>query len=329
MSAEICKICGYGKIYKIIYLDKFDHVIFKNQAILVCQKCGFGEITPKINKRVLSNFYKDYYYSSEKSPMRADFKNMNLRQNILDYRSISQILLGYQYMSCKENYSFLDIGAGLGNSFSSVRKILKNNVKLFAVEENNDAKEFYEEVFGGITVLNNLSMLQEKIDIILMSHSLEHFDIDEIPDLFDSAYNILSNNGIVIIEVPQSDLRNDFLVNRRFNDTPHLSFFSLESLRNLALRSRFELCFINTAGQLINIVLGKNADMPTGGCLQGVKEKLKRAIKPAKKILNFFRIDDALKEFSLKSKCENDFYNNSNFKYGGDRDLIRCVLRKR
>lgn len=332
MCGEICKICGSSLSKKIDYLDKFNHTLFKNRIIWVCQNCGFGEIWPKIDKDFLSKFYANYYYRSEESVMHIDFKNLNINENLLDFRSLSQLFLAYQYLSNKEKYFFLDIGAGSGFSFVSAKKMFKN-VRLFAVEANNDAKMFYIRNFTGISVVDNLNMLKEKMDIILMSHSLEHFDINDIPNLFCDMYNVLSENGIVIIEVPHVDLRNEFVVKARLNDTPHLSFFSLESLKVLVEKSKFELCFINTAGESNDIAFGKNAIMKRRKIYGAHRKISKNVIKSLKKILKFFgvyhSIYNILHKINGSLNRRNDFYDNSNFRYGGNRDLIRCVLRKR
>ncbi len=59
--------------------------------------------------------------------MHIDFSKTSLDMSIfLDYRSISQLLLGRQYLRSKKEYHFLDIGAGLGTSFISARKVFGN-----------------------------------------------------------------------------------------------------------------------------------------------------------------------------------------------------------
>ena len=153
-------------------------------------------------------------------------------------------------MSNKQEYFFLDIGAGYGASFVSANNILPGNVLLYAIEANNNAKNFYTKFLNGISICEHLTDIKDKIDIILMSHSLEHFDVNDMQNLFQNINSVLEDNGIVIIEVPHLDLKDSNILNERLNDTPHLSFFSLESLRRLAYKLKFELCFLNTVDEL-------------------------------------------------------------------------------
>ena len=62
---------------------------------------------------------------------------------------------------------------------------------------------------------------------------------------------MLVDDGIVIIEVPH-----EMGYENRVNDTPHISFFSPESLKKLANKyeNEFELCFIDTVGPLLREV---------------------------------------------------------------------------
>ena len=52
---------------------------------------------------------------------------------------------------------------------------------------------------------NNLEDIGYSIDIILMSHSLEHFDIKELTGLFKKLYDVLSEDGILIVQIPNQN----------------------------------------------------------------------------------------------------------------------------
>jgi SAM-dependent methyltransferase len=244
--------------------------------------------------------------------------------NVFDHRSISQLLLGIQYLSHKHKYRFLDIGSGPGLSFVSARNIL-GNVNMFAIESNNDAKTFYIKFLEDITICDNLTEIKDEIDVVLMSHSLEHFDIIDIKGLFQDIYDVLGDNGLVIIEVPNVDLRDSNILKRRLNDTPHLSFFSLESLLRLVKKFDFELCFINTVGQLQIVSDSRENNIKGDMDFKNLKILLKDSIKKASKYIG---LHEYLYKINTRLKNHSAFYNNINFRYGGDRDCLRCVLRK-
>ena len=320
IEGKSCQVCAGNLISEANYLDTYGHTLFQDKMMLVCQECGFGQMYPEIEKNNLNDFYANFW-RSEKSPAFLDFKEWALSKNVLDPRSLSQLLLGAQYLKNKQEYSFLDIGPGIGWSFISAQHIL-GNVKLFAIELCREAKEYYSKNLDKITIVNNFGELGDKMDIVLMSHSLEHFSINDIDDLFVDIHNILADNGILIIEVP-----NEMKMPYRNNHTPHLSFFSLESLRKLAdkFEHKFGLCFIDTADML----LSEDSKMSElsfksntrGKFITRVRSFVKKAIV-ASGLYGPFRLIKQIKNIDK-------IFNASGFKYGGDRAMIRCVLRKR
>lgn len=318
-----CPICDNSLRNDTVYLDTWNHSLFKNRSISICVKCGFGQIYPKINGSDLNDYYENVY-RSKNSPMQIDYKSCHLNINSFDHRSISQLLLGSQFLSHKNKYRFLDIGAGNGYSFVSARNIL-DNVDLFAIESNNDAKTFYIKFIKDITICEDLTEIKDEIDVVLMSHSLEHFDIVDIKGLFQDIYDVLGDNGLVIIEVPNADLRDSNIL-KRLNDTPHLSFFSLESLLRLVNKLDFELCFINTVGQLQTVSDSPENDTTGKMDFKNLKILLKASIK---KVSKYLRLHEYLYKIYARLKNNSAFYNNNNFRYGGDRDCLRCVLRKK
>ena len=320
IEGKSCQLCAGNLISEASYLDTYGHTLFQDKMMLVCQECGFGQMYPEIEKNNLNDFYENFW-RSEKSPAFLNFKEWALSKNVLDPRSLSQLLLGAQYLKNKQEYSFLDIGPGIGWSFISAQHILEN-VKLFSIELCREAKEYYTKNLDKITIVNNFGELGGKMDVVLMSHSLEHFSIHDIDDLFISIHNILADNGILIIEVP-----NEMKMPYRNNHTPHLSFFSLESLRKLAgkFEHKFELCFIDTADMLLSedskISELSFKSNTRGKFITRVRSFVKKAIV-ASGLYGSFRLIKQIKNIDK-------IFNASGFKYGGDRTMIRCVLRKR
>ena len=310
---KICQVCGNNLLGETAYIDKFEYNLFKNKKIVICQNCGFGQIQTQIEKSDLIEFYENFY-RSKKSRTPINFKSAKLNHKRLDYRSVSQILLGSQYLNYQHVYKFLDIGAGLGSSFISAKKILKN-VKIFVIEANTDAKEFYKKNFDDITIIDSLKDVKEKMDIVLMSHTVEHINFSDVEDLFRDLYGNLEDNGILIIEVPHADLRDKLFINNRYNDTPHLNFFSLESLKMFVKKTEFEICYVNTVGQLqTEKYKGKSK-----GFLRNSVRKM--AIR--------LGLNKSIQSAYTKWTYRYDFYDNLNFKYGGNRDLLRCILKKK
>tara|TARA_B100000315_G_C14587503_1_gene593872 strand:+ start:3307 stop:4284 length:978 start_codon:yes stop_codon:yes gene_type:complete len=317
-----CQICHSNIFFDTSYLDTYGHTLFQDKQMIVCQGCGFGQIYPKIEKHDLNEFYENYWRSS-KSPAVLNFKEWALSKNVLDSRSISQLLLGTQYLVNKESYSFMDIGPGIGWSFISAKKIL-DNVRLFTIELCREATAYYAKNLDNITIFNSLGDVKEDMDVVLMSHSLEHFDIDDIDDLFFNIHGLLAENGVFVIEVP-----NEMPMKHINNHTPHLCFFTLESLKKLfnKFEDKFELCFVDTVGMLIADALNmserklESAKLDKSNSFVWLRTFVKKNIVKLG-LYGFFRLFKQIKNIDK-------FFNTSDFKYGGERVAIRCILKKR
>lgn len=314
MKEDNCPICGSKFSRQIEYINLLKHSLFENRFISVCKTCGFSKLNSKISTNEILYYYKNVY-RSKNSLLHIDFKNLSLPNNIIDYRASSQLKLGLQFISKKDNYSFLDIGPGNGSSFVYAKKLFGDNTRLYAIELNDDAKAYYTKTFNGINIYNDIADIQNKLDILLMSHSLEHFAIDDMEILFINIYKALTDDGIVIIEIPHDDFRDTTFLDKRLNDAPHLSFFSLESFRMFLKCTNFELCFLDTVGALKDDLYTKNI------IRKGRQSFFKMLLKNSIKSLRLY-------DFLIKFRTGKYLYKNENFIYGGNRTALRCVLKK-
>ena len=322
MKNQKCSICKGNKLRTIGYKNKWS-ALFNNKKILVCNECGFGQIEPKIEPKLILDFYKDVY-RSKGSPHYVDFSKNLPNQYFYRSKSISQFLLGIQYLEYKKEYNFLDIGAGLGKSFTTANEIFNGHVNLHAIEEDKRAKQFYQKNFQDVVISSSISEFNDIMDIVLMSHSLEHFDIEDMNELFKKIYTAMVKNGIAIIEIPHADFRDEENEKNRPKDTPHLSFFSLDSFRKLLESLDFEICFIDTAGILIEEMHSPNISQN-----KRVKSVAKKLMYRLGLLQNFVRIKQNL---SLKFRSiigKEYFYKHVNFQYKGNRSVLRCILRKK
>lgn len=323
LSAKVinCPVCTQNKIRRISYRNTWSE-LFINKNILVCDGCGFGHIEEKVDKEELSNFYK-YSYRSKESPHYVDFKFQEVSPAFKRPRAIAQIHLGLQYLENKKEYNFLDIGAGLGNSFLTIKEILKEKVNLYALEEDVEAKFFLNKHIGEINFVDELSEIKDRIDFVLLSHSLEHFDISDIGGLLKTISDVMDRNGIMLIEVPHADFRNRDYEKGREKDVPHLCFFSLDSLKKILLTHGFEICFIASAGSEIN----SSSDHPLIHAEQSFIDSCREFLAG---ISLYKRLSILKRKLIYKfSSSSNGFsHQNSNFLYNGDRVVLRCLVKK-
>jgi hypothetical protein len=135
---------------------------------------------------------------------------------------------------------FLDLGAGSGNSFNVASMVL-DSPRFVSIESNSSASSYYAKKFG-VTPFRNIEDFKsegKKAQFILLSHSLEHFRFDEVHDLLEGVFDILDDQGVCVIEVPNSNLRLNS--GKIEEDAPHLLFFTRATLENLFLRMGFTI----------------------------------------------------------------------------------------
>jgi len=320
MTKSKCTICDDTKYRLVEYINATfkDSECFLGKEIRVCSKCGFGETYPKIHRDELKRFYEESY-RKKGSSTHINFKKMHRKMDrSFAARPLAQLSLSLPYVhGLNRAINFLDIGAGSGSSFSAAQLVF-DKVNLFAVEENSDAIKFYQERFKDITILKDIDDKQELMDVVLMSHSLEHFDATDLHSILEKLYLSVRKGGIVIVEIPNADL-NDRSMFNRYEDTPHLSFFSVESVKRLAEQSKFQLVYLSTVGSL-------NAD-DSNRTLDRAKSRTRVVVKSLLKALKIYPIF----RFALIRATEyRDFYLNHNtpFNYGEGRSCIRLVLRR-
>lgn len=257
MSDNICLICS-GKISDTTYKyhdhawNKFE--MFENLVIYHCENCGLGFTLPHLENEKLGEYYSKIYRSNN-SPFYFDFskdvpKYLKKSYPYAEERAFSQILMGRFFCDFKEGDSFLDIGPGKGGAYHFAGHLLPNP-KLYAIELTEGAPAFFKKNFNVDTYPSLTDFINTglKAKMLLMSHSLEHYQISDIEQLFNEFQMAIENNGVLVIEVPHCDIRIHAEI--RGNDTPHLLFFSKQSLSQLLNKYGFEVLFIDTCGELI------------------------------------------------------------------------------
>ena len=86
---------------------------------------------------------------------------------------------------------------------------------------------------------------------------------------FSNMHSALADDGVIMIEVPHMNFRKFCYKDIRYKDTPHLSFFSLDSLKKLVEIDRFQYT-TDTAGLHIEEAFAK--EIPVGRAKISLKE---------------------------------------------------------
>lgn len=317
-----CKICGSTKAKRFPYKNQEQYPLFSGLSISVCGSCGYGEAMQVPSTDSLNDFY-GFIFRDRNNP---EFIDLIKGSTSYDLRSIAQIMLGSQYLRLRsdEKMRFLDIGAGVGHSFSTVRSFYPD-AELYVMEKDERSKSYYKKAFEPITIVDDLSLVPD-IDFMLMSHSLEHFAHKDATKILLRLAAVLSTEGVLVIEVPYADMRNIFYVNNRFSDAPHLSFFTIESLRGLLESCGFQLLYIGRAGETINrsyTTVANNVrlnslDRSIG---QSYLSSFIKIIKSAWPL-------SSLKKLRHNHRFFSEVVRSPDFRYGAEGSVIRCVFTK-
>jgi hypothetical protein len=296
--------------------------IFEKCQIIVCPYCGFGFLDEEPSAELINNFYINDY-RDPKSPYYVNFAKY--RQRSIDARSLAQIYMGLSQVIFSHNDNFLDLGSGLGNSFATASLIL-DSPNCFGIEMNSGAQEFYLKNYNARSYqsVSTFIDLGLKAKMILLSHSLEHFKLTEIPKLFEDLKMALSQDGVIIIEVPNEDLLKYSKI--RKNDAPHLLFFNRESLMKIVTNYGFEVTAISECGNRRNDV---NIYSESLWCLF-----FKRLISRAR-LARYIQLGERALLFSLRSVLRNYEVNRKEqnrellkqFSQSSDRDCLRIAIK--
>lgn len=212
-----CVICGADSTELIANVCRYN-VVANN---VICKKCGFVYINPRLTPEELKGYYEKEY--------RLQYKvvNLNSYKHLLFKKVKAQLLSGY----IKDKAKILEIGCANGVLLNEIRK-LKPSVELFGVEPTSSfiqgLRRNKVQVFQG--VFENFKSSAKKFDFVILDHVLEHFD-NPLAIMKKIAY-VLKDDGFVFIEVPDiwqpyGDLELNFFQH------VHLCSFSENTLENL------------------------------------------------------------------------------------------------
>lgn len=222
-----CPICSSQNFNP--YLEISDWFFSKEKFSLVkCMNCGLVFVNPRPVVENIGNYYDSDEYLSH------GLRNKRLIDRIygiIRKRSIRiKLNLVKSFIS---GSNILDIGCGTGEFLSYCKQ---HGLKAWGVEPNERGRNF--AIKGKLNVadsLLNLDIIEGTIDCITMWHVLEH--IHDLNETMRELYYLLSNDGILIIAVPNCNSRDARYFKEYWAayDVPrHLYHFSNDTISQLA-----------------------------------------------------------------------------------------------
>jgi SAM-dependent methyltransferase len=308
------------------HLKYYEKDIFAKLSLNTCQVCGFSQIDPELSEEELNSFYENDY-NAKYGPHYISEKELKEYSPGCNYRTLSQLMLLAQYTNLKDVKTFLDVGPSFGGSYQTLRAVGYNQ-KCFGLEKSLVAIDFLKkhnvEVIDSLDNVCTISKeFENKFDLILSSHNLEHFNPSDTHKYLQNIVKILSPNGYFMIEVPHDDFRGYDIFE---NVAPHLSFFSVESLRTILQDSGFEVIFISPCGKEIS---RKNVRLTNKG-LRAKLAPLKYKFKYIEylndiKIYIYKKVKDLISSKKFECRLASSA---KEFQYGEDGSKLRAVCRK-
>ncbi len=321
---------------------------FDTCKISVCSSCKFGYVEQDFDEGRLHKYYEEYYSGIADKNNESTFLEIRSKYEYSS-RALSQLNLLSSYIDKSKNIKILEIGSGQGD-FIHALKSLRWSAEMYVFEPQLKAQKVLEGLDVNVIPKSfnreNVNQFNNFFDLVYMSHSLEHFNPGQVNLLIGQIKECLKTNGLLFIEIPNANLEKtpfEAIV-------PHLSFFSVESIKKLFSLHDFKTIFLETCGEkyVNKITHDKNIDQlrksnsfefiksDDDGFLINTKLEKKNNRYSIKKVLLKY-IKKFPKKFLVKLK---DFkhrimvppiYNimsDENFSYGSDREFIRVIGKK-
>jgi hypothetical protein len=204
--------------------------LFDNKKVLTCKKCDVFFVDD-VSTKYLNNFYTEFYKKVE--TLNCDNILLKNKFHQFNARFFSQTLYFLRFFNITPNTKILEIGPN-NQGILPTLKLFQSQIKYYYFEQN---KSKIISKYGGKYLGRYFTPKKKipKIDIIWMSHSMEHLNPNELKSTFKKLKNNLATNGKIFIEVPNELKYNYF-------HSPHTFYFN---------RKFFELFFSNLGFNLV------------------------------------------------------------------------------
>ena len=208
--------------------------------IIKCKQCGYGYYNRYITPESIKQYYEEEYWNSEGLP-REQWKDIELFLN--DIRAQGQYQCIKPILKRSSVFNVLEVGAGAALFSRYLKNKYEQDVNLHVVEPGNGWQEYYQELeinrVAGFFPFES----KQKFDYIHTSHWLEHvLDLDQT---LKELKKLLNCKAYLFIEVPNC---NEEYFSSNISDTPHIHFFTKQSLQKLLEKYGFNTITIGEYG---------------------------------------------------------------------------------
>ena len=321
---------------------------FDETKIFICSKCNFGYVETDFNSSRLNDYYQIFYSGLADKSEKYNFANLRSEYEY-NTRIASQMAILNSFIDKSRPIKLLEIGPGKGDFLYAISQ-KKWNAESFVFEPQIKAQEILKNIDVKVIPESfNQNIIKDYLnffDIVYMSHSLEHFKPSEIKDTIKLIHQALKPSGIFFCEVPNADL-----IQTPFEAiVPHLSFFSINSMKEALPSNLFNIKFIKSCGEKYSNKITHDMQIEEldkkgffnfkksedGNYLLNLKllqkKKTNRLKKLAYSLLKILPIKYQIKLKNLRHRIFNKsiykILSSEDFSYGENREFIRVIAEK-
>jgi len=204
-----CPVCYKGGAF--IFESKNKHSIYK----CLNNKCGHFWVP---------EYTKDQLFFEREENMENESNN-NLK--VFGERNKELLKLILKTILVRKEYKFLDFGSGCAHISRTFKRELREKVKIFCIDSNEQCKLFYPK--WGLVPIEKIKQINEKIDFIYLIEVIEH--LENPFNVLCNLKDILSKEGMILISTPPG-YHNENDTNA-YEEKTHIQFFTNKSLNVL------------------------------------------------------------------------------------------------
>ena len=202
-----CIVCGEAGTYTDLIIKEMMFGTNDEFTYLECSNCGclqLKEFPQKLNKYYPKNYYS---FSSTKAHfLKTFFVSLRDKHSIGLNNIIGKALTKFfpaplylkvfSIINAKLDWKILDIGSGAGEKLQALKRIGFKNI--LGIDPYLDKDIIYD---NGLRILKKtISEIQEKFDLILFNHSLEHMENPEM--ILNEAAKKIVNGSLIVLRIP-------------------------------------------------------------------------------------------------------------------------------
>ena len=202
------------------------------QSILHCKACGYGRYQRPFKEGELECYYGRRYFLAGGLPRQQwdDFGYVDQH-----FKTQGQWAFVSPHLSALPTVRMLDIGAAASRMSRMVMRHLGDRAQCSVIEPGDGWVDYYQH--HGINLAGRFFPADsgKQYDYVHTSHWLEH--VDKLEPVLRALRESIVTGGLCYIEVPNCDAT---YFSRSFPDSPHIHFFTAESLALAMTQHRFE-----------------------------------------------------------------------------------------